>query len=299
MPQIAHHDVSPILGILACPHCRACALAAASPAELRCRACGSSYQIDDGIPLLFREGALRDLEHLIKINVDDIPGYQGEDFYVRTGHAKHLVQAIDARDNELVLDLGCGHGHVSKWIAASARVTVVSCDILLPVLHKVENGIVVASSADDLAFGDAAFDRVVFTDVMEHIPPEMQDRVLSEIHRVLKPGGRLYVDYPGNKLPYYSGYQAINALYAVLRLFGRNVEYYSMAREPEAHVNLSFPHRINALFARHGFDGRLIPHTTKFFSIARRYRPVAELTNLFPFNHFFAQQMAGLLVKRP
>ena len=73
------------------------------------------------------------------------------------------------------------------------------------------NPATVCSSGDNLALGAGVFDCVVFTDVLEHIPPAMVDGVIAEIHRVLKPGGRVYLDYPGSKLPYYTGYPVINA----------------------------------------------------------------------------------------
>ena len=62
----------------------------------------------------------------------------------------------------------------------------------------------------------------------------MQDTVISEIYRVLKPGGTVYVDYPGSKLPYYTGYLAVNVLIAFLRLSGKKKEYYSLSCEPVA-----------------------------------------------------------------
>ena len=293
-----HHDVTPILDILICPNCRSQSLEIVNSDQMRCQNCNFQYQIVDGIPVLFKDGHPHsNVEYLIKINTDDISVYQGEDFYVQKGHAAHLVAEIDAKPDELVLDLGCDHGHVSKWIAQTSSAQVVSCDILLPVLIQVENPLVICSSADNLVFGDNTFDRIVFTDVLEHILPDMQDMVVSEIFRVLKPGGILYVDYPGSKLPYYSGYLALNVLIAILRLFGKKVKYYSISREPEAHVNLSYPHLVNRVFASHGFSGKLIPHTTKFFSIPEPYRSIARLSNIFPLNYLFSQQLIGKLRK--
>jgi SAM-dependent methyltransferase len=48
--------------------------------------------------------------------------------------------------------------------------------------------------AEALPFADCSFDGVVLQAVLEHVPDG--DRTLREIHRVLTPGGRLYVDVP-------------------------------------------------------------------------------------------------------
>jgi ubiquinone/menaquinone biosynthesis C-methylase UbiE/uncharacterized protein YbaR (Trm112 family) len=287
--------------MLACPDCRATALSIHEKAEnIRCTSCGHDFEVVSGIPVLFKNGhPSHSVEHLIEINTDDLPVFKGEDFYIQAGHAQHLLAGIGARPGEWVLDLGCGHGHVSKWILENSSAQVVSYDILLPVLSQVENPLVICGSADNLVFRDGSFDRIVFTDVLEHIPPEMQDTVIAEIYRVLKHGGTVYVDYPGNKLPYYTGYNLANVLIAFLKLMGKRMEYHTLSREPEAHVNLSFPHLVNRSFHRCGFVGKVIPLTTKFFSIPGRYKTFVKWLNVFPLNYFFCQQLIGSFRKPP
>jgi SAM-dependent methyltransferase len=53
---------------------------------------------------------------------------------------------------------------------------------------------VVAADARALPFGDDAFDEVVCWEVLEHI--EDKDRVLSEFHRVLRPGAAFVMSMP-------------------------------------------------------------------------------------------------------
>jgi ubiquinone/menaquinone biosynthesis C-methylase UbiE len=47
-----------------------------------------------------------------------------------------------------------------------------------------------------LPFPDASFDRVLCLDVLEHLAYEDQPRALAELHRVLVPGGELFVSVP-------------------------------------------------------------------------------------------------------
>jgi SAM-dependent methyltransferase len=50
------------------------------------------------------------------------------------------------------------------------------------------------ASAEVLPVPDGAFDAVLFTQVLEHVPEP--GRVLRELHRILKPGGCLYLTAP-------------------------------------------------------------------------------------------------------
>ena len=50
------------------------------------------------------------------------------------------------------------------------------------------------ASAQELPFPDATFDKVVCTEVLEHVPDDK--RALSEMVRVLKPGGLIAVSVP-------------------------------------------------------------------------------------------------------
>ena len=48
---------------------------------------------------------------------------------------------------------------------------------------------------DELPFSSGEFDSVLMDNVLEHIP--QPERLLSEVHRVLRPDGRLLVGVPG------------------------------------------------------------------------------------------------------
>lgn len=91
-----------------------------------------------------------------------------------------------------VLEVGTGEGQVARAVAGAHGSSVVGID---PTVRQIEVAIARGggplyelASADSLPFGDASFDAVVCCLVFEHI--DAVDAALSEVSRVLRPGGR-------------------------------------------------------------------------------------------------------------
>lgn len=92
-----------------------------------------------------------------------------------------------------VLDLGCGQGTVLTQLARYRP------DLHLTGLDIEPAGEAVgyrqvSGDACNLPFQDGDFDLVFSRQVIEHIPNAMQ--MVKEMVRVLKPGGRVYIDCP-------------------------------------------------------------------------------------------------------
>lgn len=97
---------------------------------------------------------------------------------------------------ERVLDIGCGTGSFLRG-GMAREVEVIGIDIDIGALdHANSFGDVALVDLQNgtLPFADASFDGVVAKDVLEHLcRPES---VVSELHRVLRPGGRAVVSVP-------------------------------------------------------------------------------------------------------
>jgi len=110
---------------------------------------------------------------------------------------------------ELVLDLGCGFGrHAYEVLRQGAH--VVACDMAIPELRQVrdtyaamveagEIGVDVRSAtaagdATKLPFPDETFDRIIASEVLEHVHDDQG--ALAELMRVLRPGGVLAATVP-------------------------------------------------------------------------------------------------------
>ena len=119
-----------------------------------------------------------------------------------------LAREVASTPDADVLDLGCGAGHASFAVAAHAR-SVTAYDIAEPMLATVaaaarDKGLAnirtQQGAAEQLPFADASFDWVVSRFSAHHwrdVP-----RALTEVRRVLKPGGRvLFIDVAGADHP--------------------------------------------------------------------------------------------------
>ena len=101
-----------------------------------------------------------------------------------------LVAGIDPTPGMDVLDLCCGHGNASAALV-EAGVTLTGLDFSPAMLdrarQRVPQATFVEGDAANLPFGDGAFHAVVCNVGFGHLPDA--DAVLSEIFRVLRPGG--------------------------------------------------------------------------------------------------------------
>ena len=121
---------------------------------------------------------------------------------VLTARYRVLLDAMDPRARR-VLDVGCGDGTLTfKLAQRSDRVWGVD-DSLLPLQLARDQfdrrpdrrtPLVTNADARRLPFPDDAFDCVVLADVIEHI--DAPDAVMSEAHRVLRPGGQVLITTP-------------------------------------------------------------------------------------------------------
>ena len=101
----------------------------------------------------------------------------------------HLPQRIR------LLDVGCFTGtDTATW--ADRVEHLVGVDLDPAIFHAAPEIRPIQASAAVLPFRDHAFDVVVFSEVIEHLPADLERPALEEIHRVLRVDGVLLLTTP-------------------------------------------------------------------------------------------------------
>ncbi len=117
------------------------------------------------------------------------------------------LDLLRLRDGDLVLDMGSGTGrHVMAACLHSCRVVGLDSDLeSLELSQRYVNvirswGVAKAAATlmlgwcDRIPFADGSFDRILCTEVLEHIPDD--GPTIREIVRVLRPGGTVAISVP-------------------------------------------------------------------------------------------------------
>ncbi|MDR2866873.1 MAG: class I SAM-dependent methyltransferase [Methanomassiliicoccaceae archaeon] len=101
------------------------------------------------------------------------------------------------RNDDKILDIGCGNGKSSfALINAGYNVTGIDIsDAAIGTCRKIHGDKMrcIVASAADIPLDDAEMDGAVMIHVLEHMDPEETERAASEIHRILRPGAKLFV----------------------------------------------------------------------------------------------------------
>lgn len=210
-----------LLSIVRCPECHA-ALNRAN-GDLVCAGCGARYATDaDFLDLRPRERFAEQTKYQdAALHADARHESVSPPLLSAAVRHRMLCEFLRLSPADRVLDLGCGSGRVMVWnrpfgayqagidaspfFAAEARKDV---DLALGDLRR-------------LPFADGAFNKAYALDVFEHLSPDALRLVLQEAHRVLAPGGSLFVYSHVRKNSRLAlGLRAINRLARLLERMG-------------------------------------------------------------------------------
>lgn len=110
---------------------------------------------------------------------------------------KHLLEklGIKSSSNDSILDVGCFDGY---WLSTQKAQKKVGLDIDIKKRYK--NIKYIQASALDIPLDNSLFDKVFAFDVIEHVPKNAEKIFLSELIRVVKNKGNIYLTFPSNKI---------------------------------------------------------------------------------------------------
>jgi len=127
--------------------------------------------------------------------------------YMMVRRFREVLEHAVLAPGQRVLDVGCGWAYGTHWAReAGCRVSGIDLahDQLAWARHEMPDGAALGlaqANARALPYRDAAFDRVVSVETMEHVYRPDRATVYAELARVLKPGGHLALSTPNVESP--------------------------------------------------------------------------------------------------
>jgi SAM-dependent methyltransferase len=119
--------------------------------------------------------------------------------------AQMLLSDVKLPDTGTLLDVGCGSGQTLTWFNHHfGDWRTLGCDISLDAVTAARRSgyEITQASALQLPYASATADVVITLDVLQHVPLGGGDlTALREMHRVLKPGGWLFVRTNAQSFP--------------------------------------------------------------------------------------------------
>ncbi|WP_066710026.1 class I SAM-dependent methyltransferase [Curvibacter delicatus] len=114
-----------------------------------------------------------------------------------------LLQSLaDLPQHPRIIELGCGAAHLSRQLLQrypASTVTGLEVDERQMAKNRLkpqERLHFVQAGAQAIPFADGSFDLALMLKSLHHVPLDLLDQALAEVHRVLRPQGLLYVSEP-------------------------------------------------------------------------------------------------------
>lgn len=229
---------------------------------------------------------------------------------------KEMLSNIKFKKNDSVLDLGCGRGDISIFIAEKTNKVIgidyssdaikIASEIRKKLNKNLQKKIeFLKMDATNLKFQQNSFDKVIAIDIFEHLYTEELESTMSEIKRVLKPNGILFIHVGTNKYLYDITYKfyirPVNFFISKLDRIIRNKKYPPLPKNPrtkeelEQHVNEPTYFYIKNLLRKHKFTGKIIGEVgylkekkstlSRIYNFFQTFYPLSKIN---PLNILFA-----------
>jgi len=187
---------------------------------------------------------------------DGMMNYDVENPNIQSSY-NQLFDGVSIPDNPMALDIGCGTGISTFELAkkCSRKGQFYGVDLSQQMIERAkktatsfcfENCLFSQGDAEELDFSDSTFDLVTSCYTYHFLPDKL--KALSEMYRVLKPGGTLALLYHGK------GH--INEVLSIfMHLEEKNPEYFEGVSWVEVSENFISLERSHELFTEVGFHG--------------------------------------------
>jgi ubiquinone/menaquinone biosynthesis C-methylase UbiE len=175
-----------------------------------------------------------------------------------------MFEFLQPEPGDAVLDCGCGMGFYLRALTTIGKGAFYGIDGDTKALAFAREALagrgvlLVDGDILHLPYADASFDKVLMTEVLEHLPDDHQG--LAEIHRVLKPGGTLALTVPHRHYSFW--YDPINRV--AEGLAGRPIRSGPFAGIWANHFRLYLPEEVTARVREAGFEVQQVRNLTHY-----------------------------------
>jgi 2-polyprenyl-3-methyl-5-hydroxy-6-metoxy-1,4-benzoquinol methylase len=122
--------------------------------------------------------------------------------------ADWMIQSMDLNHPRSILEIGCGTGEVSYWIALNSGHNVLGTDLCAPFIHDASTKYKLPNLSYDVLnfnhiehFSEQRFDYIIGNGILHHLYYSL-DSALVNLKKLLKPGGSIIFIEPNIYNPY-------------------------------------------------------------------------------------------------
>ncbi len=140
-------------------------------------------------------------EHARKHDLDKFYNHPNRLFrFIENKRISRLIRTAEIKPQHSVLEVGCGAGHILERIPCGK---LTGTDISAIQVERAKKRLgrkaeIIKAAGEKLPFPDASFDRILCTEVFEHVLDPAA--LLKEMHRTLAHDGIISLSIPNEKL---------------------------------------------------------------------------------------------------
>jgi len=122
--------------------------------------------------------------------------------YFQRRRTNTIKSILDAKNNEVILDIGCGSGVQLRALGLDSPGLLIGMDLNRSALKfakekNIPDTEFLIADAEQLPFKEGTIQRIICAEIIEHLhKPEM---MIAESERILKGGGRIVISTPNEK----------------------------------------------------------------------------------------------------
>lgn len=196
--------------------------------------------------------------------------------------ARRIIEETNPQTGEAIIDLGCGTGYYLYLLSnLSLNLKLTGFDNDKKALEEAklllsnnESINFVIGDMHKMPFKDKSFDKIVMSEVLEHV--ENDEQVLKEVYRILKLNGILVISVPSINYPFF--WDPMNWL--LERLFHTHIKSSFFSGIWSGHLRLYSLQDLKKKFEKVGFKVEIAQELTYW---------------CLPFNHYLINLVARLL----